>query len=291
MHSNIFLTALAIGTVMSAGVQALGSQGGYYSGGQIEDEALPPDFRGRVTYQGTHEGQVRRAGRTREHAGRVTLELTFNGSAVVARFSGTGGMNTGTMTGTRRGNRCRLVDDRFGNVIEGDCTRSRFWGGGSHRGPRETTTIRLEAQATQFVDLRIPQQNQTTESGQMRSQSINLRTHKPFDPDLAVTPQLHYADSIVCHVALSYSSYGDAIRQSGVWLATARADAARNGISPTSVSRDIQIVRQRYQGDIYLNEESDITPTRQNSRLVDDIQSCGSMSEEIEAIRREETDR
>jgi|GEM_PF-1154175 len=138
--------------------------------------ALPPDFRGRISYSGTHEGQLNRAGpplrslrtrdilrsatggSTREYAGAYNLELTFDGNALTGRYSGTGGMNSGTVSGTRSGTHCRLVDDRYGTVTEAECTRNRFSGTARVQRGRDTSTMRFEAAATQFVDARVAQE-------------------------------------------------------------------------------------------------------------------------------------
>jgi hypothetical protein len=133
-------------------------------------EALPPNFRGRINYEGTHRGEVTRpgpplrslrtrdvvrsmsGGSTREYGGNYSLELTFEGDAVTGHYSGTGGMNSGTLSGTRDGDRCRLVDDRYGTVTEAICTRRRLYGDARVERGRDTTVIRVEAGATRLVD-------------------------------------------------------------------------------------------------------------------------------------------
>lgn len=133
--------------------------------------ALPPGFRGRVSYSGTHRGQVRTpgpplrrldvrsiinsatGGRTREYAGAYQLELSFDGNAVTGRYSGTGGIASGTVSGTRSGNRCHLVDERHGTVTEAECTATRFVGrAATPRGPGPQMTAELDANAVRIVD-------------------------------------------------------------------------------------------------------------------------------------------
>jgi hypothetical protein len=134
-------------------------------------DALPAGFRGRVSYSGTHEARVTTAGppirrldvrnlirsatggRSRDYAGAYNIEITFDGNALSARFSGTGGMSTGTASGTRSGSRCRLIDDRYGTVTEAECTSRRFAGTArSLRGQRQQMTARLDANATRIID-------------------------------------------------------------------------------------------------------------------------------------------
>lgn len=178
MKAGILAIGFGVAVITSFSASAASAQKPEAGQQMAEDEVLPPDFRGRITYSGTHEGEVTRpgpplrslrtrdilrsvtGGRSQQHGGRFELELSFDGPSVTGRFSGTGGLNAGSMTGTRNGSRCRLIDDRYGNVTEAECTRTRFSGGGRHQGPRETTTIRLDAFATQFVDAAVEAQRQ-----------------------------------------------------------------------------------------------------------------------------------
>lgn len=139
------------------------------AGATARGEVLPPDFRGRITYSGTHEGRVttpgpmprrldlrsiaRAAGRTREYAGAYELVLEFDGNALSGRVSGTGGLIATSLSGTRRGDRCRLIDDRHGTITEAQCTASRFTGTArTQAGSRQNMTMEIEASAVQFVD-------------------------------------------------------------------------------------------------------------------------------------------
>jgi len=116
-------------------------------------DTLPPDFRGRISYQGTHRANCSRGGEERaRYGGSLNVELTFNGNNVTGSFSGTGGINTGTMSGTRTGNRCRMIESRGGDLIEGECTRTRFSAIARSQGNRDALAARFEANATRFVD-------------------------------------------------------------------------------------------------------------------------------------------
>jgi hypothetical protein len=133
-------------------------------------DILPPNFRGRISYSGTHEGSVTRAGpplrslrtrdilrsvtggTTREYGGAFNLELTFQGNAVTGRFSGSGGIGSGTLSGTRSGSRCRLFNDLDGTVTEAECTRTRFIGEAHGQRGGASARTRIEAEATHFVD-------------------------------------------------------------------------------------------------------------------------------------------
>jgi hypothetical protein len=84
--------------------------------------------------------------------------MTFEGRAVTGRYSGTGGINSGSFSGTRDGDRCHLVDNRSGTVTDALCTRNRFYAEVRSQTGRETITARLEANATQFVDARVEEQ-------------------------------------------------------------------------------------------------------------------------------------
>jgi hypothetical protein len=165
----ILVFALSLGCSPAMAADAQKPDSGAYAASPASD-VLPPDFRGRISYRGTHQGQVNHAGpplrslrigdivrsatggRTEQHAGAYELELSFDGRAVSGRYSGTGGLPSGTLSGTRDGSSCRLVDDRYGSVIDAECTRSRFIGESRTQRGRDTTNIRLEADAVTFVD-------------------------------------------------------------------------------------------------------------------------------------------
>jgi hypothetical protein len=138
---------------MMAALAVAGPTSAQQSGPIDLSDSLPPDFRGTITYRGSHGALLDRGPRrgTRQYGGSLTIELTFEGNRVTGRFSGTGGINSGTMTGTRNGNHCRLIEARDGDVIEGECTRSRL--SARARSTRANAmTASFEAQATRVVD-------------------------------------------------------------------------------------------------------------------------------------------
>ena len=168
LFRRIAISAAAFALAL-AGASAGAQKPSGTAGAAASGEALPADFRGRIVYSGTHEGRVntpgppprrldlrsiaRAAGRTREYAGAYELVLDFNGNALSARVSGTGGLLATTLSGTRRGDRCRLIDDRHGTITEAQCTATRFVGTArTQAGSRQNMTREIEAGAVQFVD-------------------------------------------------------------------------------------------------------------------------------------------
>lgn len=138
---------------------------------QRSPDALSPDFRGRVSYSGTHRGEatipgppVRRltardiirsatGGRTRQYSGSYSLEVQFDGDRVTGRYSGTGGVNSGSFTGTRSGDRCSIRDDSGKSAMEAECSATRFAGTAkSARGVSPSFSIIIETRATRVVD-------------------------------------------------------------------------------------------------------------------------------------------
>lgn len=116
-----------------------------------QDDSIPADFSGRISYSGTHQGTIS-GPRPQTRSGAYTLELEIDGSALRGRYSGTGGMTAGTVSGTRSGSRCRLTDDRYGTVTEALCTRTRFSGDANVRSGGTAISIRLEARAVRLVE-------------------------------------------------------------------------------------------------------------------------------------------
>jgi hypothetical protein len=116
-------------------------------------------------------------------------------------------------------------------------------------------------------------------------QQASILNRTALDLDIPATPQTNYADAVICHVALSYQDREAHQRYSRQWLATAQADGRSLGRTPADISRDIGTARQRYHGDIWLDDDSEVTPNRSNSRLFRDIGTCYFASEEMEAMR------
>jgi hypothetical protein len=132
--------------------------------------------RGTVTYRGTFSASVARKQRqpsnlnldnllkqamnananATKYEGALTMVTTFDGAAVTAKLSGTGGMTTSTFTGLVRGGICRLTDPQNIEVYEGPCTRTRFSGTiKSTANNRNNTSGTFDAQASDYVDLSV----------------------------------------------------------------------------------------------------------------------------------------
>ncbi len=198
----ILIATAVLGTLASTPLPAQKPPASNVDISASADDILPPDFRGRISYRGTHEGQLSRAGpplrslrvrdvmrsatggSTREFAGAYNLEMTFEGRAVSGRYSGTGGISSGSFTGTRDGDRCRLIDDRSGTVTEAFCTRTRFYAEVRAQVGRDTSTARLQANATQIVDAILEEQQQRA-AEQAR---IRRAEAQPVPPSLPLRP-------------------------------------------------------------------------------------------------------
>jgi len=141
---------------------------------------LPDGFRGRISYRGNYQGQVttpgppmrrlsiadalRAAGRTTQFAGGYEAELDIAGNAVTGRYSGSGGIDTVTFSGTRTGDHCRLFLDRTGASIDAQCTASRFDGTvKSSPTERRPSTIHFDAAATQVVDAAVEERQRQSQ--------------------------------------------------------------------------------------------------------------------------------
>ncbi|HEY5723924.1 MAG TPA: hypothetical protein VIT45_16565 [Allosphingosinicella sp.] len=134
---------------------------------------LPPDFRGRIVYQGSFSAQVFRAGVTTPNAnarmraiarrndrsfqedGTITLTVTFDGTRIQGSYVGSGGFGSGTFTGTREGSSCTVSEGR-GDINTVHCDRAS-WSGvtRSPPGSRIMATTRIDARQSQFVDSRV----------------------------------------------------------------------------------------------------------------------------------------
>ena len=134
---------------------------------------LPPDFRGRIVYQGSFSAQVFRGGVTTPNAnarmraiarrndrsfqedGTISLTVTFDGSRVQGSYVGSGGFGSGSFTGTREGSTCTVSEGR-GDTNTVHCDRAS-WSGvtRSPPGSRVMATTRIDARQSQFVDSRV----------------------------------------------------------------------------------------------------------------------------------------
>ncbi len=112
--------------------------------GEPNGNALPPDFRGRISYFGNHSGEViavltMRGGPKKDcprpdHrcperiGGSLEVELEFDGDIVKGNFRGTGGIRDSQLIGRRIGSQCRLYDLADGSVWSGRCDTQSFSG-------------------------------------------------------------------------------------------------------------------------------------------------------------------
>lgn len=144
-----YLLPLSIGAVSWIGSSPSYAQPRTVS--RAQNDVLPSDFRGTISYAGQHEGTLTRGRRTDRLGGSLNITIDYNGQRVTGSYSGTGGINHGTLTGSRTGSRCRLVDDRGGDVLEAECTRTRFVGISQQRSSRQSATVNITTEAVRAV--------------------------------------------------------------------------------------------------------------------------------------------
>lgn len=112
--------------------------------GEPNGNALPDDFKGRVSYFGNHSGEVisvltMRGGPKKDcprpdHrcperiGGSLEIELEFNADIVKGSFRGTGGIRDSQLIGRRVGAQCHLYDIADGSVWDGRCDGQSFTG-------------------------------------------------------------------------------------------------------------------------------------------------------------------
>jgi surface antigen len=150
--------------------------------------ALPPDWRGTVIYNGTHQGYAIPAGRNarrQDYSGRYDLTLEIDGAVITARASGTGGLQPADLTGTRTGSQCRLYLADLA-VLEATCTADRFVGV-SREAPGQDfrQVMNIDARATRRVDA--AEQEQQQAQAQAEADSFRTRgvpaAYVEFQPD------------------------------------------------------------------------------------------------------------
>ena len=107
--------------------------------------ALPEDFRGKISYFGNHSGELTtaRTGEARKPTsdcprpdqrcpvrigGSLQVDLEFEGDVVRGSFRGSGGLRDSGLIGRRQGAQCRLFDLTDGSVWAGHCDREGFVG-------------------------------------------------------------------------------------------------------------------------------------------------------------------
>lgn len=160
-------------------------------------ETLPPDFQGRITYQGSFSAEASRAGRAPANAsaivrriangnsrawaedGTITITVEFDGNRVQGSHVGSGGMGRGTFTGTRNGRSCTISSGQ-GDVNTVSCTRS-MWSGVSRSAPgaRVVATTRVETRATQVFDARLEARERAAAAARAAEEERRLAQTRP----------------------------------------------------------------------------------------------------------------
>ncbi|HST37693.1 MAG TPA: hypothetical protein VLK25_13820 [Allosphingosinicella sp.] len=194
MHRKI-IAFLAAGAALLSVAQA-SAQRGAYSGGQFEDETLPPDFRGRITYEGSYTAELvrpraRNAPQSR-NGGAITFDVSFDGNRISGSFTGVGGIGQGSFTGTRNGADCTIIEPTGArNTVR--CDRN-FWGGENHTAPGapQAAVVRIQARATKpssaAAEALGQESSQRVSGGQQSSptQVVNVRRGQNLvDPRMA----------------------------------------------------------------------------------------------------------
>ncbi|WP_088309330.1 hypothetical protein [Novosphingobium sp. B 225] len=127
--------------------------------------------KGQATYRGTFSAAVSKRQRSRSqidlssllnqavnsnatrYQGAVNLVIKFDGAAVTAQLSGTGGIRNSTFTGLVQGGICRIVDAQNIEVWEGPCNQTRFSGTiKSTASNRNIVSGSFDTQASDYVD-------------------------------------------------------------------------------------------------------------------------------------------
>lgn len=120
------------------------STGAWRRVGGVELPQAPLPSKAQIRFRGTYQVTVTQPGRqsrqlnlgallgsdgsSQQLEGAITFAASFDGAAVTATVSGTGGMSTIRVSGLVRNGACRLVDDRQTIVYEGRCDRNGFKG-------------------------------------------------------------------------------------------------------------------------------------------------------------------
>lgn len=194
-------------------------------------DALPPEWRGRIRYSGTHEGYVQTAsamrdlslegavralnGQRRQYGGTLEMDLTFDGRAVSGTVSGTGGISTSRLRGTREGSRCRLTVDDVA-LLEAECTRAALTGISRNRSDSsDTMVMRIEARAISVVDAAEQERQQlaAAAAAETRRQAAQAERDRAEAADRARIAALPAASAAQARLL------AEAVRQdSGAWL-------------------------------------------------------------------------
>ncbi len=127
--------------------------------------------KGQATYRGTFSASVSKRQRSRSqidlgsllnqamnsnatrYQGAANLVMKFDGAAVTAQLSGTGGIRNSTFTGLVQGGICRIADAQNIEVWEGPCTQTRFSGTiKSTASNRNIVSGSFDTQASDYID-------------------------------------------------------------------------------------------------------------------------------------------
>jgi len=128
--------------------------------------------RAEIVYEGTYDATAARRTRTPQRidlsrmlldamtkkgdrfTGALTIKARFDGAAVRADISGTGGVDAGTLSGLVQNGQCRLVDARNTVVYEGRCDVQGFSGKiASTSSSRMEIAGRFQTAAAQVTDI------------------------------------------------------------------------------------------------------------------------------------------
>ena len=142
--------------------------GGSSAGGS---EAIAPDFRGKITYEGGYEGTMTTPARTSHrtdlgslvgaamsaksepYRGGTVYEVEYDGVQIKGTFREQGAFNgTGTFTGTRNGTTCQLINN-VGIRMTAECGLTRYFARLNFTDNRgRTYNSVVEANRTNIVD-------------------------------------------------------------------------------------------------------------------------------------------
>ncbi len=201
---------------------------------QQPSDAFPADFKGQVTYKGTHQGsltmapkpvrkmsiaeriRVSQGGSTQNFQGELNVELTFDEGKVSGRFWGTGGINSNSVVGTRVGSNCYLIDQSNGASIQAVCSATRFYSEAEEQNGRKTILSVLDARTLRTVNAReavaeprlIPRQSVQTSTAvaQASAPAVATSNEMPAAPNTAGKPAASATHSRALEAALSSDS-------------------------------------------------------------------------------------
>ena len=178
---------------------------------------LKPDFRGQVTYDGNYQGEMSIASKdasgvfqlggggarlnlnnlfgtseSQGFGGRITFYVEYMGTAVKVTYNSNGGLNSGSITGTRNGDTCVLIDTN--GTVKGEwrahCGTDGFSGTfASYAGHNPSYRWSYQASTTKLVDY-VEQENRqaAAKAEQERQQAEADRKSAEFEAYLKTRP-------------------------------------------------------------------------------------------------------